>query len=990
MSVDLYPINEDVFLAKYTEQKMPDLDINKHEIVLIIDISGSMYSYTELYTHYIPNFINSLGLDKDKKMHILLFGSELYFAYDNIDILQKVTPNGGTAAELPAMYLTSSKILDKAKKYKMIFFTDGEFNDQHAALQHWSNTADYIKKNRIQCETYAFRIERSAEVIGLLPFLNMSSEKNSSLQLFDISRKDFRTTNFPKLGMKSYTDTKFAAPIAVEYPLRTLSNTIRLSDGDFFIVDLTRIDVPGEPGMPKPASASLFPNNLEVNNKPCNISILCQYLRSWLTKLTVEKIIDSKLDINAIVRWVLRTKKYIESNSRTNITSYAYLKNLRDRSSEIVNIIEHLKMLNSSSRIKTLNAQQQASYLRDVTDTKLGKSTSRRTLRYDVNKDIANTIRNEFKTLKTVIGEIDHIDDASHQSSFVSLETTVSALRSIACELTNEEIDQLEIEDLVGLLHIVGIGVNAPIGDFPDPMVYHVEKVTFAFVSLVDILQSEINGQELRAPGINVKLNNVIPIFEDVDLFKFCNKYLKISMEILSGIGMRRLLAFIPQTRNYTTLSGLWVIINEEPQKWSYDLTKIILPQLEIMFEGGFDYVTNDLITPSDLVDDLKRQIYIGNNGITNMILPLYKLYTDPKFESKRSFLPAIYRALYSFELATIARKTNRYMIQQNGKYDYFANCLITNLYVSNAWEFNKEYIDGLLNKRTFIKNLFLIEVALSTTFEEFKNFKLTDDCVQERLGIDYDFKSFEYYTLVQAFLHKNRSERCEDLEETDPIYNVVRKKERAIVADLDTHRAAHNYIQTIVDHKYDLVQKEIFKQKFEKDLIAEREKYIKLLVGLPYADFLVEYSNGFKVQDNTIHINTLDENFSTLFNDFCRDTPDMIKKDMAEKTVFFIKGGDETHVFNLGKMSTFLIKKSRKFIPQDVYEDLRKDIKIYKYRNSPENRHSHSNDKPSFFAFGFISYEEYERSVTEVELAEYLSVHTNCCVPFSRSRRSQ
>jgi flagellar biosynthesis/type III secretory pathway chaperone len=981
MTLELYALENNFYLAKFIEKESHvQENINDCEVILVVDISGSMYCYSDLYTSYIPNFMKSIGYNLNKKCHMLLFGSDLYFAYDTVSILNRINPCGSTAAELPAQYLLVSKILDNKKKYKMFFFTDGAFNNQITATNSWQVVEQYITNNKIQCDTYAFRIDHQAEVIGLVPFLNINKTQDSNIHLYDVSKKELHLQNFPNLGFKSKFTLSFGPKnnICSNYPLQPLQNTIVVSNDAIFLLHTNDLDILNQE----------HNVNQVLQIKTPTISMLCGYVSMWIKKLSLEKILNDKLDISQIIQWVQCTQKYIETNNNaSSSTSYKYLKHLRDRSSEIGHVIERLRMLNSSAKIKTLNTQQQATYLRDVINTKLGRSISKRTMKYDVNKDIAVAIRDEFKNLKNVIHELDSVDDSRHQSSFISLETTLGALRSIAQDLTDEEIDHMKLEDLVSLLHIVGLGVNAPVGDYPDPMVYHMEKVTFIFVSLADILHAEMNGQDLYAPGIDVKLNNVIPVFEDPILFKFCYKYLRNSMEILSGIGMRRLLAYIPQTSKYTALIGLWSIIAEEPQAWSYNLIRTMLPQLQIMFDGWFDYVVHDLIEPGTLNNNMTRQVYIGNNGITNMILPIYQLLSDGSEQCvmKRKLLPAIYRALYSFELAVVARKTQRYSVQQDKEFDYFDKCLITDLVHSLEWTFNTIYLDKLLTQRKFLKNLFTLEIALSKTFEEFKSFKLTDEYIQSRLEIDYSFIEFQYVTLIQAFIHKNKSERCEGLSIDNPLYNVLKKKERSLVADLRTHNSAIFYIADIVDIKYKKIQYAIFMKQFMAELIYTRNLYAQLLARLPYEEFLIAYSNGFKVQDKVFHINTLDENFTTSFAQMCSTEHSI---DMNKKCLFFIKGGEKNNIFNSGKMARFLIGKSRKFISDVEYQILRDDIKIYVYRNAP-NRHSHSNEKQSFFAYGFQSFEEYETSVSNAELMEYLSVHTNCCTPFSHSKRS-
>jgi hypothetical protein len=48
-------------------------------------------------------------------------------------------------------------------------------------------------------------------------------------------------------------------------------------------------------------------------------------------------------------------------------------------------------------------------------------------------------------------------------------------------------------------------------------------------------------------------------------------------------------------------------------------------------------------------------------------------------------------------------------------------------------------------------------------------------------------------------------------------------------------------------------------------------------------------------------------------------------------------------------------------------------------YRNQV-NRHTHSNNKPSYFAFGYNMLDAYFSKCTQHEVNEYYRIHTNCC----------
>jgi len=51
-----------------------------------------------------------------------------------------------------------------------------------------------------------------------------------------------------------------------------------------------------------------------------------------------------------------------------------------------------------------------------------------------------------------------------------------------------------------------------------------------------------------------------------------------------------------------------------------------------------------------------------------------------------------------------------------------------------------------------------------------------------------------------------------------------------------------------------------------------------------------------------------------------------------------------------------------------------------HKYRDYKENRHGHSNEKPSFWALGYQTLEIMVDNITEEEWKEYKEIHYDCC----------
>merc|ERR1719242_2684967 len=77
-----------------------------------------------------------------------------------------------------------------------------------------------------------------------------------------------------------------------------------------------------------------------------------------------------------------------------------------------------------------------------------------------------------------------------------------------------------------------------------------------------------------------------------------------------------------------------------------------MVPSYHESCEGRFEY----LVPALQLDRDPERSYWIGYNGITNMISPLWRLVE----EASLRYVPRIMRALYTFEAFQVMRRLNR------------------------------------------------------------------------------------------------------------------------------------------------------------------------------------------------------------------------------------------------------------------------------------------------------------------------------------------
>jgi len=923
-----YRLNDTDALAYCTALSTADqYNINDTRLIVIADVSGSMYSHHKFYPEYVPALLKSWGLSLDKEFVLLEFGLKLKVSVSNLDGIKNLHIDGSTPAHLPAEFIASNSMtIEPGATYTLIMLTDGGFDSQRMAMESWNKAAAKFAAAGARCATIGVRLGCGAEVQGMLPFLRLCSFSNGVSNMLDTNGVDL--VAFP-LSRKE----TFALEGVRKYPLDAGADHIVLGVGDCCVVPLNSV-----------SRDAHKPHNLPP------VSLLCEYASQWAAHIATAQMAgeDRSNDARAAEEWI----KTVYSQLTQAPSRYKHLRELRLRKSNINAVLDGLRGIGKADKMRGLSEQQKANYLRGLTDSKNNRAAARRMTTIDENKDMASTVRAEFKALKESVHDLDDIDDADHLSSFISLETTLGAIRAIAQDMTDAEIDTTSLEDLVSLLHIVGIGVNAPIGDYPDPMIWHIKAVSSAYVSLADILAAASDGHTLESPGDKVALTNAVPVFDDHRIFEFCRRHLQYSLNLLAGIGMRRMMGVIPKTYAYTALNGIWAMVMTERSGRAYELARKLLPQAEAMFGDNGAILDHSPAPP--LLGEYPRQIFLGNNGIVNMTIPIYRLIK----QGRRDVLPQIYRNLHTYEYASVLRKLRR-----DGEFDCTGlDCLETDLAESPAWRFNHAALDKLLARRFFVRYMFLLDVILTQSCEEFKAFALDDATLSAAAGLDYKYEDFCRFAMVQAHAHLKYADRAEG--------------ELSLVADLYRWEDAMRYVAELVQAQYDKVQAAIWAEQFARELEAIIPAYAAQLAAADRHEFKRLYDAGMECMGETVQITTMSTTFWSVFRKMIGAGGEHMRK----KALFFIRGGSAKRPFNGGNMALELITKCRRYLTDDDLMELRAQRKMHVYR-AKENRHGHSNEKPSYYAMGYLSFTEFVSCSTLSEIEKYLDIHTDCCL---------
>jgi hypothetical protein len=271
---------------------------------------------------------------------------------------------------------------------------------------------------------------------------------------------------------------------------------------------------------------------------------------------------------------------------------------------------------------------------------------------------------------------------------------------------------------------------------------------------------------------------------------------------------------------------------------------------------------------------------------------------------------------------------------------------------------------------------------SLDNFQEELKKLKFDDELYKKNFGIDYDMESFRLFNICQALFYFDKSFRQNDTEE---IMKII---------DLNNYNKSMEQLQKDVNH---LCAKEFHKRykKFKKEQIEKLsdelsdklvnceniEEFNNLMInGITKVDFTFKINNETSLGFYKLKKKLLDtsKNYPLKFKKILYLLQD--KNEDNEKLKW--NNGNPLRN-NLKDFEVYLEKVKKEDSDEKTFNEIievLKNIKLknYSYRDRP-NRHGHSNNKKSFWAFGFKSLEEMKSKDNNL-FETYINLHKDCC----------
>ncbi len=1031
------------------DEKSTDCTLNKPKFIIILDISGSMGSEVpRMVQIIIPEMIKRLNINSTDNITLITFSSfnDVNVYTGTAEYISKLNlyANGCTymSCAIDKLYeLIKNKDINN-KILRILSISDGELHDQETTMKSAEKLKQLLQMENKVINSQAIRLKTGfsdPDTRGLSSMIQLSTIGKQ--MVIDINASDIEDKIIEEMknlfindGLGKSFELKSEESNLQEEPWLPKLNKIYLFPGvNSFWVNVNdnlskeeiskeiekKVKIYNTNGKEEQFKCVLKDEISEINYQ----ELIKDKINFYFQQLKVLKIVntqESREKMDKIIKFFNDLEENLFSKNAEN-EKFKNSSNLKlfERAQVLKMVIKRrqtslankMREIKNDDKINTLNSKQQAEYLRNLSiNDKTGKSLAKRALTGDI--DFDEIIRKEVKEIYKHRNELDDIDETKLTSSFYSTCNTLDGIKAV-CQFyednrNNNIFEEATATDFIKLINIVGIAGYNEIGNFPDPMTYRIKTLyPGTFISLSDILIAYelTGGQNLKEIGSQNEINISVPYFENEKIQKFLMKYAPKLLEYHSSVSMRRILADILYTYEYTILAGLYrfvpILLTDKKEiniEIFVNLTKSYLTAAGKHFE----YVL-DLLEEQKTMDKDGLSLYIANNGITNMVSPILLYLKSHKGQNADSMIKRIIRATYQFEIYQYAKKNIRAQKTDDPE-KYVKEILIDLLNIDlnsnktkvpelfeeipdnptfyDKYEINDKKFNEIMSKIYWADYITIIPSFLKACLaddyiSEFKNLEIdniTEEIKRERLGINFDSKLFTLYSIVQSFLQHEQAQRSDT------------KLKKMKILDLGIQENAEKIIKDFI--------KELYKEQYENELKERAKKEKNLLIEelvksiINSEDIETFYSllkngitKGIKNYKLIDHSSPGYMEIINLISDVSKDIP--LRK---IKILVLVTGHDkEKNIIWNGATN---IKSLKCYYPlknvliKAEWDYLMKTLnnrKLHIYRDI-KNRQGHSNELKSYWAFGYNSVFEMKENISEEEFKNYVKNHYNCC----------
>jgi hypothetical protein len=305
-------------------------------------------------------------------------------------------------------------------------------------------------------------------------------------------------------------------------------------------------------------------------------------------------------------------------------------KNIRARER---GIIQRILEASNADRVAGLNAQQQADFLRGVTNSRSARRLAKRAGEHADAGNLPEAVRQNLRAGKTE-HERRIIQNGCGRSEdeIVSFYSQASASECIeaGAELADDNtLSSVQPADALQICGGVGVPIESQANNFPDPWAFRVSTL-FPGFNLAEcdvwLARSQGDGKFLACPGHpGSTITGVIPLRSaDPESYRIYTESMRTLAELHASVTLRRLLAPVPYDCLARDTAGLWYLVEvlanrgylrEVEQKLLLDLVENIRHAFSRYAGQGLQQLIHDASQEDD-----PRPFFTGDRDVGNML----------------------------------------------------------------------------------------------------------------------------------------------------------------------------------------------------------------------------------------------------------------------------------------------------------------------------------------------------------------------------------
>ena len=434
----------------YIKEKEEFSKSNDIELIVIVDRSGSMgQSYTKLFKKIIPLLLDKIRYPPNKQVHFITFDSNIeYRKITKNEFLNAQKENARGMTYMHGVFDELQKIiLNKDLSYRILTLSDGDLHDSKETSNAASEFYNQIKGQfNINSQAIRFFSSKDAnpDTLGLASVIQLNTVKQATL--LDVNAKDEESVIAEQLSKLFISDglgnkilllsDKQNMQIA---PWENKSNEIVLAPGRniFWLDDVSKFQIKINEENPIEPQIK---NDVDINTQNYSI-ILADKIKEFITKLKILKILENtkaQEEIEKMVKFFKEFEDNLEKVDKEELvlkdgkmnSRIQYIKGLINKRKGLIS--NQMEAIKNEEKLSQLNSQQKADYLRNVENTKLGKSLEKRAV--NSGTDFTEIIKEEIKPMNQHLSELNEIDYSNVPKSFYSTSSTLESLKEL-CEL---------------------------------------------------------------------------------------------------------------------------------------------------------------------------------------------------------------------------------------------------------------------------------------------------------------------------------------------------------------------------------------------------------------------------------------------------------------------------------------------------------------------------------------------------------------------------